>query len=336
VAKALNRFEIFTDFHDFKFFDPDRAVAFKRYLSEEKAQRSGKQLSKATLHSTLTQLARFFEWLAGQPGFKSRFSYSDAHYFNLSSNDTRIAQARREQKFPTVEQVKRVVSSMPAEREIERRDRALIAFAILTGARDSAIASAKLKHVDLITDSFCQDAREVKTKFRKTFTTFFFPVGSELRQIVAEWILYLREVKLWGNDDPLFPVTEVLVGASRQFEVSGLAPRHWKNASPIRKIFRDAFIKAGLSYFHPHSFRNTLVQLGEQRCETPEEFKAWSQNLGHEKALTTFLSYGEVASHRQGEIIRGLAAPKPDRRSDAEEIAEAVLKKLRDAQRTNE
>jgi integrase len=191
---------------------------------------------------------------------------------------------------------------MPPETEIERRDRALIAFAIITGARDSAIASAKLKHVDLITESFSQDAREVKTKFRKTFTTFFFPIGSELRQIVAEWILWLRQVKLWGNDDPLFPVTEVLVGTSRQFEVSGLARRHWKNASPIRKIFRDAFVKAGLSYFNPHSFRNTLVQLGEQSCKTPEEFKAWSQNLGHEKALTTFLSYGEVASHRQGEI----------------------------------
>ena len=77
---------------------------------------------------------------------------------------------------------------MPSNTEIERRDRALIAFTMLTGARDSAIASAKLKHVDLMSDTFGQDAREVKTKFRKTFTTTFFPVGIEHRQIVAEWI----------------------------------------------------------------------------------------------------------------------------------------------------
>ena len=38
----------------------------------------------------------------------------------------------------------------------------------------------------------------------------------------------------------------------------------------------------------------------------PEEFKAWSQNLGHEQVLTTFSSYGQVAQDRQAELIRGL------------------------------
>jgi integrase/recombinase XerD len=37
----------------------------------------------------------------------------------------------------------------------------------------------KLKHVDLITNSVFQDARDVKTKFSKTFSTFF-PVGEEI------------------------------------------------------------------------------------------------------------------------------------------------------------
>jgi hypothetical protein len=31
-----------------------------------------------------------FIWLAGQPGFKSRISYSDAEYFNLSAKETRM------------------------------------------------------------------------------------------------------------------------------------------------------------------------------------------------------------------------------------------------------
>jgi len=42
-------------------------------------------LSKATLCATLSALKRFFIWLAGQPGYKSRISYSDAEYFNLSA-----------------------------------------------------------------------------------------------------------------------------------------------------------------------------------------------------------------------------------------------------------
>ena len=62
----------------------------------------------------------------------------------------------------------------------------------------------------------------------------------------------------------------------------------------------------GLEYFNPHSFRKTLAVLGEQRCKTPEELKAWSQNLGHEDVLTTFRSYGEVSSYRQAEIMPAL------------------------------
>ena len=71
-------------------------------------------------------------------------------------------------------------------------------------------------------------------------------------------------------------------------------------------MFKEAFERAGLPYANPHSFRKTLVQLGERLCHTPEEFKAWSQNLGHEQVLTTFSSYGQVAVDRQAELIRRL------------------------------
>jgi integrase len=329
AAKALSRFEVYTGCRDFKAFHIQQAVAFKRHLAEQKGQQTGERLSKATLYATLTQLKRFFQWLAWQPGYKSRIQYADAEYFNLSDKDTRIATAKRQQKAPTLEQIKHVIYAMPAETEIERRNRALVAFTLLTGARDSAIASLKLKHVDLIAGCLNQDAREVKTKFSKTFITFFFPVGEEVREIVTEWASYLRDEKLWGNDDPLFPATRVALGPDRQFAAAGLSREHWSNATPIRKIFREAFARAGLPYFNPHSFRNTLVQLGQEICKTPKQFKAWSQNLGHEKVLTTFLSYGEVACQRQGEIIRDLATPQRAFSTDADEIAEAVYKKLR-------
>jgi integrase len=230
-----------------------------------------------------------------------------------------------------LEQVKHVINTMPAGTEIERRNRALIAFTLLTGARDRAIASMKLKHVDLAANCLNQDARDVKTKFSKTFTTFFFPVGNEIRQVVAEWISFFREEKLWGNDDPLFPATHIAVGPSHEFEVSGLERKHWSSATPIRTIFREAFASAGLRYFNPHSFRNTLVRLGQDVCHSAEEFKAWSQNLGHEQVLTTFLSYGEVACDRQGEIIRALATPPPASQSNADEIAEALFRRFRDS-----
>jgi integrase len=98
----------------------------------------------------------------------------------------------------------------------------------------------------------------------------------------------------------------VTLGENLRFEAAGLDRKSWSGAGPIRAIFRGAFTAAGLQYFNPHSFRKTLALLGGQKCRTPEEYKAWSQNLGHEDVLTTFSSYGEVSSYRQAEIIRSM------------------------------
>jgi integrase len=79
---------------------------------------------------------------------------------------------------------------------------------------------------------------------------------------VGAWVTYLRQEKLWGLDDPLFPTTKIVVGDNQHFEASGLDRRHWSSAGPIRAIFKDAFAAAGLPYFNPHSFRKTLALLG--------------------------------------------------------------------------
>src|SRR5262249_14082607 len=307
AAKALARFEEFTGYRDFKAFHIEQAVAFKKRLSASDRDR---KLSKATLYTTFAHLKRFFAWLNEQPGYRSRLRYGDAEYFNSSEKDARVAAARREKRFPTLEQVKHVITSMPAVSEVERRNRALVAFTLLTGARDGAIASMKLKHVDLMAGSVDQDAREVKTKFSKSFTTFFFRVGEDVRKIVEDWVEYLRTEKLWGNDDPLFPATETSVGGNGEFRVSGLKRDHWRSAAPIRAIFREEFLRAGLLYCNPHSLRDTLVQLAETRCGSPEELKAWSQNIGHERVLTTLYSYGAVSASRQREIIASLASDR--------------------------
>jgi integrase len=179
VAKAIHRFESYTKFRDFRKFHIQQAIAFKADLAKQRHARTEAPLSKATLLSTLNALKAFFQWLAGQPGYRSRLKYADAEYLNLSEKEMRVAKARREQHVPTVEQIRHVLAAMPTGSELERRNRALVAFTLLTGARDGAIASLKLKHIDVAEGKLIQDAREVNTKFSKTFTTFFFPVGGQ-------------------------------------------------------------------------------------------------------------------------------------------------------------
>lgn len=324
---AIRQFELYTRCRPFKRFHVNQAIGFKQHLAASRSGKSGKPLSAATLHATLSALRAFFVWLAGEPGYRQAIRYADTAYFNVSDKDRAIATAKREVPVPTPEQIRHVLASMPAESSIEKRDRALIAFIFLTGARDGAVASMKLKHVDLERGTVFQDAREVRTKFAKTFTSHFFPVGDDVRTIVADWVEYLRREQLFGGDDPLFPATAVKVGASRKFEAIGLGREHWSNATSIRKIFRAAFTGANLPYFNPHAFRYTLTRLGQQLCRTPEEFKAWSQNLGHEKIETTFKSYGSVPENRQAEIIRKLGSA-PMNEAD---LAERMMQVLKEA-----
>lgn len=219
---------------------------------------------------------------------------------------------------------------MPHASDIERRDRAVLALALLTGARDGALISLKLKHVDMVAGRIDQDARDVATKFSKTFSTWFFPVGGEALAIFANWIDHLRGPLLRGDGDALFPATKMGIGPDGGFAAAGLERHGWSTSEPVRRIFRAAFAAADLPYFHPHSLRDTLVQLGERVCRTPEEFKAWSQNLGHESVLTTLSSYGAVAAHRQAELIRGLGAGRSDNAVDRD-VAELIARITRKA-----
>ena len=195
VAKALARFDDANGHKDFRKFHREQAVAFKRKLHVEIAVRTGKLLSRATVNKTLSMLRAVFIWLAGQPSYKLKIVYGDADYFNMPDKDVRIANATRQRPVPTLEQINRVLASMPAGTDIELRNRALVAFAILTGARDGAT------------------------------------------------------------------------------------------------------------------------------CTTPEAFKAWSQNLGHEHVLTTLTSYGTVAPYRQAELIRSLGKSAPANATNSDLMA---------------
>lgn len=305
VAEAILRFESSTGYKSFKRFHIEQATAFKRGLTNDISKATGKPLAKATIDSALRAVKAFVTWLAGQSGYRSRISYSDAEYFNLNAKDARIAHAERDAPFPTLEQCRHAFSQMPNGTDIERRNKALFAFLMLTGARDGAIASLRLKRIDLIERCVYQDARDVKTKFSKTFTTWFLPVDQAYRDCFEAWVAHLRQALLFGPNDALFP--KPAMGLQQgSFATIGLSRDTYANAGKIRAVIKQAFTDSGLPAFAPHSFRTTLVALGNEICLTPEAFKAWSLNLGHESIVTTINSYCPVPAQRQRELIRSL------------------------------
>jgi hypothetical protein len=109
-----------------------------------------------------------------------------------------------------------------------------------------------------------QDAREVHTKRRKTFASIFFPVGPEPLQFVGDYVAMLKHDFGFSDDDPLFPSTQIGCGEDRAFIAQGLSRNPWSGAGPIRRVFWDAFSRAGLPYAKPHSFQDTIARLGQR------------------------------------------------------------------------
>ena len=306
VLAAILKFEESTGFKPFKRFNVEQAAKFKSDLAKAKG-RHGKPLSPSTVDATLAQLRGFFKWLAGKPGYRSRISYSDAGYFRSSRKSARIAHQRREKEFPSIEACAHGFKAMPNRNEFEMRDKALFAFFMLTGARVGAVASLRLKHIDLFHGRVKQDAREVNTKAAKTIDTTFFPVDTAYLDAFADWYEYLREVKLFGPTDALFPKAAMGIAKSGGFAVTGLAREPYANTGPLNHIIRTAFTSVDLPPYTPHSFRSTLFKLGQEKCKTMEELKAWSMNLGHDSIHTTVTSYMPISRQRQDEVLKGLA-----------------------------
>lgn len=110
---------------------------------------------------------------------------------------------------------------------------------------------------------------------QRSGATSFYELGRTIAQpapVVAR--THLREIKVWGNDEPLFPATDTKVGESGQFEVVDFKREHWSNAAPVQTIFRKAFREAGHPYFNPHSLRDTPAMEMSARNSRERSFEA--------------------------------------------------------------
>jgi integrase len=303
VLAAIRKFEESTGFKPFHKFRIEQAARFKRDLNRAKNPRTGKPLSYSTVDSTLALVRKFFVWLAGQSGYRSKFSYSDAAYFKNNRKDARRAHTQRNVPHPSIDAALRAFQAMANETEVERRDKALFALLMLTGARVGAVATLKLKHVNILECHVRQDAREVATKNAKDIDSWFFPVNADYLECFNAWVDYLRAEKLFGPEDALFPKSRAGYKAGEGFANLGLSREGYSGTTKLNQIIRTAFAQVQLPEYTPHSFRKTLFLFGTELCQTLEEIKAWSRNLGHENLATSYNSYLPMSRERQREIL---------------------------------
>ena len=303
VEKAILLYEDFTKHADFGTFSQSKATQFKKWLSGRRS--NGKPLSATTLYHHLRHLRNFFAWLSGQAGYKSKVKLDNVSYLSLEREKVREALSRRPVKFPSLEYVKKLAESIGIDTEIDRRDRALIAFLLLSGMRDRAVATLPLGCFDRKTLEIRQDPRAgVKTKFSKYIASKLLRFDDSLVQYMVEWAEFLVNIKLFGSGDPLFPRSKAeQVDGGLAYVYRTIEPVFWKSAGPIREILKKRATQAGLEYYKPHSFRHAAASIALRSCRSGEQYKAISQNFGHEYIATTLLNYGNLDDSQVGEII---------------------------------
>lgn len=309
--KAINLFERFTGKKNFTSFSIEQTKDFKHWLGKQENEK-GELLSLSTVRSTLANVREFFKWLAAHPQCIRKVDGRAVMYLRLSDNDERAARATRERPVPTIAEVRKALQTMPVDTDGQKRDRAIMAFTALTGVRDDALVTLKMKDVDLQRKEVWQNPRYVRTKGRKAISTFFLAFDPIWQEIVVDWIDYARNNLDFQDSDPLFPKDLVANNPKKMtFENAGLSREHWADAATVRDIFKKSFFRAGLPYYHPHSFRKMLVLWALENC-SQYQFKAISQNLGHEHAMTTYNSYGTLSRQEQAKAIGSIGQGAAD------------------------
>lgn len=308
VKKSVYRYEEFTDFEDFSKFNKKKAIEFKKWLEEKKDPRSQKQISITTCYHYLRSLKDFFKWLSYQPNYKSKINFTEVEFLKLPKEKARIANAQKRENYPSLEQVKHIVSSIQINNEIDLRDRALISFTLLSGMRDSAIVSLPIGCFNENTLQVSQDPKKgVKTKFSKTINSVLFKFDDEMLQYVLDWVKYLKEERHFDDTRPIFPKNKVEnAQGANSFVSNFVVAEFWQSVTSMRDIFKQRSEEAGIEYFSPHCFRHSAVNTAISKCRNGHEIKAVSQNFGHEDVGTTMTTYGTLNNTQVNNIILGI------------------------------
>ena len=315
ALRHIAKFEAFVEYADYKSTHRDAVIRFKEGL-ESQHSASVAQLSASTIVHALLDLKAFFAWLSQRPGQKS-ISPDIAALFTPSKAMMSLAATSDERFIPSLDEVRTMIHAMPSTSFIERRDRAIMAFLLLSGVRISALLSLQLQHIDVESRIVFQDARVVKTKNRKTMRTAWFPVGENIETVFVDWIQYYREQGATDRS-PLFP--RALDPIRLIYSNTHLEPL--ADQGKVRAIIKAASAHIGIPYFNPHNIRKTLALYGDTVARTQKQKKAWSQNLGHRHIATTENYYGKLDLKEQIETMNDIRATSA--RTDTIELLQIV------------
>lgn len=294
--QAIDRFLSFISKTNLKKCNLNTIIKFKKWFKGGKY--SGNSITLVFYCTTLRHLKKFFSWLSSQRGYKSTITPDLIQYLNPTDEEKKLANQKKPINKPTLEYVIKLCESIKINNAIDLRDRAIIAFLLITGVRHKALITLPLGCLRIDKGVVDQDPLlGVETKFSKKIISFIFNFDDRLVKYIVEWVNYLIS-KGFGSQDPLFPCAKNNYSAeSNCFEnANDVEAKFWKHHERLRCVLKKRSSETGLPYFSPHTFRHATIELGLKHINTGEELKAFSQSMGHERITTTLTDYGNLTA----------------------------------------
>lgn len=289
---AISLWLKFTKNKDFKLCANQKIyLDFKEALREGSI--NGKDISPGSISQILYNLKNFMTWLSQKQGYKSVVKISDIEYLNPSQEEKHYKEWANNVDYPTKEQVEFLCKSIKIENDIDLRDRALIAFMLLSAIRIDALVSLKIlsyRQKDKMIDQNPKD--KIRVKFSKRITTYLFKFDDTLFKYFDDYYSFLIN-KGHSKKSALFPKAKINMNGSSFCKSTSLSEEHL-SASRVREIIRERCKEANLQYFIPHSFRHAAIAQAFENCSDAQEIKAISQNVGHSSITHVMNIYGQL------------------------------------------
>ena len=277
---------------DFRKLNEDIAVKYKELL--RKREWKGKPIGLKTLNQKLKSINEFYTWLRLQPGYRVTVNEYAIGFLSLSKGERRAIKTQKNlKKIPTKKDILKLIDSIKGDTEVALRDKALISLISMTGLRVKAVTTLKLGDFDINMLRITLDPLHgAKTKASKAYRVGLIVFDKKLLDHVLSWIDYLKSVKNFTTNDPIFPMTDLKrLPGSFSYIATDIKAKAWKSPGAISKIFKDRSKEAGLEYYNPHSYRDTLYQLCKSLGLSVKQLSVISKNLGQNNLFIAEESY---------------------------------------------
>ncbi|MEM7472253.1 MAG: tyrosine-type recombinase/integrase [Pseudomonadota bacterium] len=295
---AIRQFEEFCGGQAFSELSRNDVTRYRDHLKTRVEARDNECLSVSTVRHLASHVMSFSDWLIEQPEF-ARLDRSLPKQLILPKRFDAAPLGMAERPIPTVDEAERAINLMSGETIKGRRDRAMVAIAFLGALRADTVTSLLLKHLQIGDRIIGQDAVGSRTKNGKSLRIKFFPLPPVFLDVLEKWMEELIELG-FRQEDAIFPdekyLSKTVIGADSD-RIKVMASTH-----AISSAFKLAS-RLVEKEFSPHSAKHCIGQLGLDRCKTPLQTKAWSQNMGHEGEDITQRYYQNIPESGVHEIL---------------------------------